>query len=860
MPSTYNGIGTHYYGKKNLQKRIAPCHSCGRQVELVSYDTRLWFVIIFIPIIPLGRKRILDYCPSCTRHFAVEADKWETAKQLEVSGAQETFRTQPTADNAIAVHQQLLHFHQLEEATAFQTTMVEKFPDNAKIHAYLGAAMTHLGKVREAAPFFARALELRPDLPEARTGVALAHIQDSKLDAARSLLDFLEKTGSSKLYSLEPLDTLARAYQEANRHDDALSIFTFILKELPQLGEEKWFRTLVARSEKGSAQPSILPKQKFSWKRFFSAQRSAPAAGGARVTWRGVAIIGIILGVVALLFLISNEYIRRHRKLYIVSGYREPALVEIRGVGSVRTARSEVELPLKEGRYHATITGPVKQEVDFEIRAGYWSRWFDDPAWVLNVGGSALLQIETATYSRESPPVQYAFAFGQPFYKFAQVTHPFKELPQTLRLKSTETRTLVGLDFVRSEPSGVFLFLDSQRNPEEAMRLAEWRLTVQPGDEETLGLYFNAAQGHRQVERAEKFLRAGLTNRPVLIQWHRLYQGLRRDAARDAELAAEYDRQLASDPTNSALMYLRGRVATGRAESRGWFERACAADPSNAFPFFALGYDRLAVGDLPGARDLLGRAAALRPKQADFVELFLDARAALGEYAALEKELRQQLVAEPVNYLAIRRLCDVLVATGRIADAEAAVKQFEANAARQSRDGTAAPNADLHRHLLYATGNFAALEKQAAAERSAAASYARFTALVELGQLEEATKLFPLQNESISNPFHYLQVAIAYQLAGNAGESSRWRARATELLASADVEMARAAAALKKSTPPTQGELDDIAIPAQAKASLMVTLAQLHPERRADFRAQAKHLNIGWNYPHHLLERAVAAP
>ncbi len=36
MPTTYNGIGTHYYGKKNLQKRAANCPHCGNKVELSS--------------------------------------------------------------------------------------------------------------------------------------------------------------------------------------------------------------------------------------------------------------------------------------------------------------------------------------------------------------------------------------------------------------------------------------------------------------------------------------------------------------------------------------------------------------------------------------------------------------------------------------------------------------------------------------------------------------------------------------------------------------------------------------------------------------------------------------------------------
>jgi hypothetical protein len=62
MPTTYNGIGTQYYGRRNEEKRPGVCPHCGASVELSSYDTRLWFVIVFIPFIPLGRKRVIDQC------------------------------------------------------------------------------------------------------------------------------------------------------------------------------------------------------------------------------------------------------------------------------------------------------------------------------------------------------------------------------------------------------------------------------------------------------------------------------------------------------------------------------------------------------------------------------------------------------------------------------------------------------------------------------------------------------------------------------------------------------------------------------------------------------------------------------
>ncbi|MCA9099318.1 MAG: hypothetical protein KDA36_13070, partial [Planctomycetaceae bacterium] len=95
MPYTVNGIGTHYYGKKNLQVRRDYCRSCHHLGDLKSYDTRLWFVVVFIPIIPLGRKRIIDECPSCSRHFAANLDKFEMGRQLAISGALDEYRANP---------------------------------------------------------------------------------------------------------------------------------------------------------------------------------------------------------------------------------------------------------------------------------------------------------------------------------------------------------------------------------------------------------------------------------------------------------------------------------------------------------------------------------------------------------------------------------------------------------------------------------------------------------------------------------------------------------------------------------------------------------------------------------------------
>ncbi len=56
MPFRINGIGTTYIGRQNAHSESGVCESCHRAGALTSYETRLWFSVFFIPVIPLVRQ------------------------------------------------------------------------------------------------------------------------------------------------------------------------------------------------------------------------------------------------------------------------------------------------------------------------------------------------------------------------------------------------------------------------------------------------------------------------------------------------------------------------------------------------------------------------------------------------------------------------------------------------------------------------------------------------------------------------------------------------------------------------------------------------------------------------------------
>src|SRR4029077_4813322 len=106
---------------------------------------------------------------------------------------------------------------------------------------------------------------------------------------------------------------------------------------------------------------------------------------------------------------------------------------------------------------------------------------------------------------------------------------PFSPLPQSVSMKANETHHLTSLTHYTGNPVSVVYDL-ARKRPKDAMQFAEWRLRAQPADEDLLLAYFQELTSAKESGRGAAFLKAGLTNRPVLVQWHRLYQNIEEES------------------------------------------------------------------------------------------------------------------------------------------------------------------------------------------------------------------------------------------------------------------------------------------------------------------------------------------
>jgi hypothetical protein len=129
MPTTINGIGTWYCGKRRIHRVKDGCRFCGAFAELESYDTTLCFVVVMIPVLPLSSKRILNACPVCQRHQVVGLKQWEAAKAETFNTILEKLRADPddretirSALGAATVYQDEVLFDKLADALAGHRT------------------------------------------------------------------------------------------------------------------------------------------------------------------------------------------------------------------------------------------------------------------------------------------------------------------------------------------------------------------------------------------------------------------------------------------------------------------------------------------------------------------------------------------------------------------------------------------------------------------------------------------------------------------------------------------------------------------------------------------------------------------
>jgi tetratricopeptide (TPR) repeat protein len=262
MPTTINGIGTQYYGKKNPRVYEGFCEACKRNAKLTDYETGHYFVVLYIPVVPLGKKQILGDCSICRRHRVMPLKQWEQLRDESLeSGLNELAADMHDPAKAIDLLQRMTVFNQMDEATELAAATSKQHADDFDTQVALGSWYEQQGYGELADKCFHRAIEIDPQHPTTKRIQAVDAIHRGEPAKAAGHLKTLRD--SPQHYDPALFYLLAGAYQTAGDHEQALQEFRGLLEHNPAFGNDKAFRKAVKASEKHLAvQTSILPKKR----------------------------------------------------------------------------------------------------------------------------------------------------------------------------------------------------------------------------------------------------------------------------------------------------------------------------------------------------------------------------------------------------------------------------------------------------------------------------------------------------------------------------------------------------------------------------------------------------------------------
>lgn len=850
MPSTVNGVGTTYYGHSNSQARVGVCRSCGHSGRLESYDTRLWFVVIFIPIIPLGRKRIIDQCPNCQRHFVASKDEYEMSRQLGISAAQEHFRERPSPQTALEVHATLLAYHDHEGAEAFSQEALKQFPTNGELCVGLAAHMEQVGRYADAEKFYDQAWELRPDLPQVRDAQARKKISENKLDEARELLDFLMHAGAGQTYSFGTLDQLAYAYQQQGRHEESLQLYQHLVAEFPFVAQQHQFRKVVQNSEKALGRhETILPQAQGGWLSLLNYKSTVHAP------WKKWTAIGSVISALVLIGLfVNNDYKRRHRTIHVLNAFPEAATIQVDNEKPTMI-NGRGTLTVAEGPHHIKVTGPIQDEIDINPQSTFFDRWMKNSAWVLNLGAREVLCEWRITYAKNAPPSVPRIIANDKFVFIPHVDYIFTDPPAKVEVKNGQQQVIkTQLTVLQQDPADVFPEL-LKTGPDAALDFAETQLAYVPHNIILLGQYINTAESVKQQNRAEKYLDAGRQRRPIDVNWHRYYQNLLENSQRDEQILAEYTKLLEADPQNGALLYLCGRIEPDDAKAVELLNRATVAGPQLPWPWYALATRSAAAGDWAQAAEEVEKARARKMEPLQVENLRHTVLLASGGAAKLEQEYRDHLKSNPTDARIVLYLCDVLAVTGQPDAARAALANWENSIPPEFRGSASAALSMIQKTVNYQLGDFQA--KPAVESQHPATEQIRADLLLAEGQTDLALKNDVLAETVWANSWNALTLSVAFGLQSRGDQADDWRQRAIKLLEAGGQDERRVAKLLQADSPPTLEVARRATHLVNHQLRMLAALAQRFPDSAELYTAEIAKLNISRFPPYQVVQQLV---
>lgn len=844
MPHVINGIGTWYWGKHRIHALHAACQYCGHVGELLSYDTRTYFVVLFVPIIPLGRKRVIEECQSCKRHAVVGYRDWQQKRERDLPEAVEAFRVAPRERERAIRALDLVIACQDDTALDDMATIIDSsLSRDAEVRAAIGDAYAYFSRIDAAESAYRSSLKVE-DRGEVRDSLARILLLQSRPDEAWALISkVLTEEGACR----EGLALLvAESYQAWGMHDAAKMILDATISAFPQLEKDPDYRKLrkSARKYQGTSK-RLKPKLLTSPKR-------AGSRGSTFGRYVSKTVAAVILLVIVSGYAIASHQAADDRLIHVVNGLSVPYSVSINGQTRKLRPQSVSRIRIAEGDINVSVideTVPIPDQ-NCLIRTNFFTRLFVEHTFVINPDRTALFVWEETEYSEHPGPgsdYSYGYYCGEFVLSWTGVDYPFQEFPETLSLSSDSSVRKSRVAYIHDWPVPIVAAtLSTVVDHEVAVEYLRRKVELDRDDPLTLGTFTMVAEPDAAIEVLDRLCR----ERPVRVESHRSYQNVVDLFHPEVDLVEQYRAVLAEAPDDRDHMYLLGRILDDNEEAESLFAKAAAGNAPSARAFGALSYNRLTSGDFEEALLLGERAMEVLPNNHTLRYLPCLALSALGRY---DEALSLFRTTDP--YIRGSESDEVyyLSRIGNEHETNARIEELARESAEQGDRAAGDETRGLLQSMVaYVQGDLDEAIRLAEPVTDPYANFARAVMMGDLGASRQA--LDPLFKEK---PDAALLLSVVFRDAGNAQEADQLLSLAVELMQAGGSRQRRAASWLSGKSQPEPEEVLRIALDPGTKAIVLVAMGCRYPEHKDSYFQLARTLNFDRRFPYMVIRSLI---
>ena len=804
---------------------------------LTSYDTQLFFVILFIPLIPLGHKRVIDQCSHCRRHRVLNLEKWNEL-QAQCDEALEAWRRSPESSELI--RKAMESYASIKDMNGFKKLAQEaeaSFASNVDVLVLLADIQEFFGQHADTERLLRKAMDLKDEeAVRERLGQCLLKL-GKVAEAAPLLIHIAEKAIPDKVGLLYEL---AQGYQINGDHENASRIFGICELVNPLIGRDETFKKLKAISEKkkGTSQ-KVNPNAEFqkmkNWNNFQKFLKAAPIA------------LAIALAAYAGYAWSLGQW----KGVWLANGLKKQYEAVVNGKSYNLGPESAQIIRIGEGAVKVELKGTrmAVPAIQGEIRSPFWSRPFKSNLAIINPDQAALLAWQRVYYSSKNeegrkPDVQ--MHGGQAFYSFTDIDYAFEEVPKSITTRSSSYD--VSKDQVTLLPkSPAILMAAADRLDTESFKTVAVRLIqLDQGDD----VLFHLVSNKFPKQEYLKALRSSLDVQPLAIEVHREYIRQMKEAGMETQGEEEYAARLEKDPKNPDLLYLAGASKSDPDLSHQLIEQAAAATPPCILARRSCCFYALSQADYVKAEQLSMELMAKMPKDNVIQEVMIESKEALGKYEELLDWQKKQAVGDLGQMAHLYREILWTASKGDVAAAEKKCKdaisrltdEYGAEAAEGFRQ-------QINPELLYIKQALSDYVKYA---RNSESAEMRFMAAVTTGTLDVAEgEIAKLDETDKGNAFLVLYIGAMQkndlELAG------RYLPQACKTMRGKDLDSEKTADALegKPSWPAEKiARLSDLT---NRKAVILTALGLSDAQNRELYFGLARKLNFSKSPPHLLL-------